>query len=329
MSTYDISPPTERYHEESSQLRDLSRKENERYNALERSHDKRLRAEALISKEKRERINRVIQELSEEAKVQTTSRMFTIKRLAREKNHWFSHGVLTIDPYYSFGYLDRYLIGPPARILAAALTEHCIHPRCLLSPMDADYCAQMIKLIHLQGTTGFSTLMCYDKVCSVIQILLHLLRTAHSQLLGDHIQVIIFSCSENEARNYGRFLHGILTDILKWHNDEQAFMQDNRTKIGGKAVYLPGFQMKWSSKSVVAIEDIIKWSAYKTLVKKWHRKISNVSKTRLLDVSQNRSHVFLAHSVFFIVSNQVNTRTCTTPSLFSRNSSVYSPEPRS
>lgn len=30
--------------------------------------------------------------------------------------------------------------------------------------MDAEYCAQIIKVIHLQGTPGFSTLHCYDKV---------------------------------------------------------------------------------------------------------------------------------------------------------------------
>lgn len=30
--------------------------------------------------------------------------------------------------------------------------------------MDADFCAQFIKVIHLQGTPGFSTLNCYDKV---------------------------------------------------------------------------------------------------------------------------------------------------------------------
>lgn len=49
-------------------------------------------------------------------------------------------------------------------VLATAIIEHCIQPRCLLSPMDADYCAQIIKVIHTQGTLGFPTLMCYDKV---------------------------------------------------------------------------------------------------------------------------------------------------------------------
>ncbi len=31
--------------------------------------------------------------------------------------------------------------------------------------MDADFCAQFIKVMHLQGTPGFPTLMTYDKVC--------------------------------------------------------------------------------------------------------------------------------------------------------------------
>ncbi len=30
--------------------------------------------------------------------------------------------------------------------------------------MDADYCAQVIKAIHIMGTPGFSTLMVYDRV---------------------------------------------------------------------------------------------------------------------------------------------------------------------
>ena len=48
--------------------------------------------------------------------------------------------------------------------LINAVIEHCIQPRCLLSPMDADFCAQFIKVLHLQGTPGFHTLGCYDKV---------------------------------------------------------------------------------------------------------------------------------------------------------------------
>jgi hypothetical protein len=30
--------------------------------------------------------------------------------------------------------------------------------------MDADFCAQFIKVMHTQGTPKFHTLVCYDKV---------------------------------------------------------------------------------------------------------------------------------------------------------------------
>ena len=48
--------------------------------------------------------------------------------------------------------------------LATQIVQYCIHPRSLMSPMDADFCVQMIKVLHGMGTPGFSTLMCYDKV---------------------------------------------------------------------------------------------------------------------------------------------------------------------
>lgn len=89
---------------------------------------------------------------------------------------------------------------------------------------------------------------------------------------------MIFSCSEFEARNYGRFLLGILNDIWNWHLDEQLFMQDNRIKSGGKVSYLPGFMLTFSSnKTNVAIDDIIKWQQFRQVCKKWHRKLYKVS----------------------------------------------------
>lgn len=69
--------------------------------------------------------------------------------------------------------------------------------------MDADFCAQFIKVMHLQGTPGFSTLQCYDKV-SLSN--LHDVQPTQRvlQLLSDHVKVVVFSCSEYEARNYGK-----------------------------------------------------------------------------------------------------------------------------
>ncbi|KAI0832504.1 transcription factor/nuclear export subunit protein 2-domain-containing protein [Trametes gibbosa] len=237
MSTYDLSPPALKYDDECTALRALSRAEDSLCIAADRSADRAKRMSANTHREKRNRINMIVSKLSEELKEQTVARAFTIKRLAREKQHWFSHN-------------------PKALTLASCIIEYCLQPRCLMSPMDADFCAQFIKVMHLQGTPGFSTLQCYDK------------------LLSDHVKVVVFSCSEFEARNYGRFLLGILTDISKWFQDEQLFLQENRTKIGSSTVFLPGLQLRWTPKPVIAQEDLITWADFKQVVRKWHRKLN-------------------------------------------------------
>ncbi|KAI0650660.1 transcription factor/nuclear export subunit protein 2-domain-containing protein [Trametes meyenii] len=239
MSTYDLSPPTAKYDEECATLRTLSRTEDTLSLQADRSMDRAKRATAGTHREKRNRINAIVAMLGQELKEQAAARSFTIKRLAREKQHWFSHN-------------------PKAATLAQCIIEYCLQPRCLISPMDADFCAQFIKVIHMQGTPGFSTLMCYDK------------------LLGDHVKVVVFSCSEYEARNYGRFLSGILTDISKWCQDEQLFLQENRTKSGGNTVFLPGLQLRWAPtpKPVISQEDLITWNDFKQVVRKWHRKLN-------------------------------------------------------
>lgn len=53
--------------------------------------------------------------------------------------------------------------------------------------MDADFAAQFIKLLHNLGTKGFWTLGCYNRI------------------IGEHLSSVIFSCTQNEARNYGKY----------------------------------------------------------------------------------------------------------------------------
>jgi THO complex subunit 2 len=145
LSTYDLAPPASRYEEEGAALRALSRQEDSKYNMADRSSDRTKRQGAQAHRARRDRYAQFAQTLAQELKTQAASRRYTIKRLGKEKTHWFSHG-------------------PKAAALASAVIEHCIQPRCLLSPMDADYCAQVIKAVHIMGTPGFSTLMTYDKV---------------------------------------------------------------------------------------------------------------------------------------------------------------------
>jgi len=75
----------------------------------------------------------------------------------------------------------------------------------------------------------------------------------------------------------GRFLLGVLTDLWKWHEDEPSFIQDNRMRSGGKAVLHPGFQLRWTNKTTIAADDVLKWAGFKQILRKWHRKLAKVS----------------------------------------------------
>lgn len=159
---YDLAPPTARYAEEGANLRALSRQEDSKYIAADRSSDRAKRLTAGIHRQRRDKYNSYANLLAEELKEQSASRSFTIKRLAREKLHWFSHGEYSLIP--GVIHAEELLVATKPALLISSIIEHCIQPRCLLSPMDADFCTQFIKALHLMGTPGFHTLAMYDKV---------------------------------------------------------------------------------------------------------------------------------------------------------------------
>nr|GAT53854.1 predicted protein [Mycena chlorophos] len=239
MSTYDIAPPHLKYEEQTKILKDLSAAEDSRYNQADRSPDRAIRATAASHRHRRDRYNQFLSSLTQDLKQQTAFRSFTLKRLTREKPHWFSH------------------CQQQKSVVMGAILEHCIQPRALLSPMDADYCAQIIKILHTMGTPGFSTIVCYDKV------------------LSDQIRAVLFSCSEYEARNYGLFLRGVLSDLFKWYSDEALYIADNQAVIRGTVSYHPGFVQKQQNKKFIQQSDIPPWeSNFKRLVQKWHKRLA-------------------------------------------------------
>ena len=65
-----------------------------------------------------------------------------------------------------------------------------------------------------------------------------------------------------------------MTDVAKWYHDEQLFLQENRTKSGGNTAYLPGLQLRFTNKTVIAQEDLISWNDWRQAVRKWHRKLA-------------------------------------------------------
>jgi THO complex subunit 2 len=165
LSTYDLAPPTSRYNEETKNLANLSRQEDSKAYSAERSADRATRAKASLHRARREQCNAAQTTLNQEFKEQTEMRSFTLRRITREKMHWFAHG--SYLRIYIALFSSHLIIVPKPGSLASAFVEYCIQPRCLLSPMDADFCAQMIKMLQTQGTPGFSTLLCYDKVRSL------------------------------------------------------------------------------------------------------------------------------------------------------------------
>ncbi|KAJ7667690.1 transcription factor/nuclear export subunit protein 2-domain-containing protein [Mycena polygramma] len=238
LSTYDLSPPSAKYDDEVANLRNLSRQEDSAYISADRSSDRNVRLTAASHRSRRDRYNAFVSTLAQEFKQQTLLRAFTLKRLAREKQHWFSPSQC------------------PATVLVGSIIEHCIQPRCLISPMDADYCVQIIKVLHTLGTPGFHTLMCYNKI------------------LGEHVRVVLFSCSEYEARNYGRFLRGVLADLAKWYGDQAQYNSDNQTATRGTVVYHPGFVQKWTSKPIDQSDQLEWGTAFRRVVRKWHAKLA-------------------------------------------------------
>uniref|UniRef100_V5EZF8 THO complex subunit 2 n=1 Tax=Kalmanozyma brasiliensis (strain GHG001) TaxID=1365824 RepID=V5EZF8_KALBG len=170
-----------------------------------------------------------VNQLNAEMKDQMKSHEVTRKRLMAEKDHWFDDKA------------DRGAI-------VAHLIQYCLFPRALLSPTDAILAGKFVRTAHNLGTRNFSSLTAYDKI------------------FVDHIAAVIFSSTENEARNYSRFLYTILADLSPWHRSVETF---NKEAIGQK---LPGFQMRWHDRNggeEIPAADLLSWEQFRIIFCKW------------------------------------------------------------
>ncbi|KAG8920996.1 THO complex subunit 2 [Tulasnella sp. 417] len=168
-------------------------------------------------------------------------------RLRREKGEWFKHlmGAATF----------------PSVPLMNEIVQHCILPRVLMSPLDAEYCATFIKVLHRNATTGFSTLVCYDR------------------LIGDQLATTIASCSDREIVNFSRFLRLILKELDGWL-DPRIYMSEQATTTG---VYLPGLVKKVTSLGKPKFEqsDLLSSNEIGSFIQKLHKKILKAAMTCL------------------------------------------------
>lgn len=97
--------------------------------------------------------------------------------------------------------------------------------------------------------------------------------------MGEAVRVILFTCTEYEARNYGRFLRGVLTDLLAWHQDESQYLTDNRLKSNEKTWINPGMIKTWKADSSrhISVTDVVDWKTFRQFLSKWHKRICAVS----------------------------------------------------
>jgi THO complex subunit 2 len=91
--------------------------------------------------------------------------------------------------------------------LSIQFLQRCTFPRCFLTANDAVYCARFAQLLHERRTSGWYSLVYYDR------------------LLSD-VTCTVTSCTANEARRYGRFLHETLSLLSHWHSDPDVFKKE-------------------------------------------------------------------------------------------------------
>ncbi|KAG8791241.1 THO complex subunit 2, partial [Serendipita sp. 398] len=187
--------------------------------------------------EKKERLDSFRESLLRESNEHIAVYSATKRRLGVERLHWFDSSFKDSSELLNF------------------IVQYCIVPRALLSPMDAEFSAQFIRILHGLGTKGFWTLGCYNR------------------LFGESNGTITFACTQNEARNYGRFLRCVLQDLTTWHKDEAAYKGEGKK---GSTV-LPGFARRAMHPS--SENDMLSWKEFQKLVKNFHIKLCTAMTT--------------------------------------------------
>lgn len=173
-----------------------------------------------------------LEQLRSELKARTLAHQGTRRRLAVEKDHWFPDND-----------------GTTRRDLVQHLIQHCLLPRALLSPTDAMFAGKFIRLMHLNGARNFSSLTLYDR------------------LFIEHVAPVIFSCTENEANSYARFIQVVLDDLMPWYKSQALF---DKEVVGNN---LPGFQMRWGNRrggELVPKEAMCSYEQFREVLRKWH-----------------------------------------------------------
>ena len=189
-----------------------------------------------VASKEREKKKRALTETQDKLRDELKGRIAvyqkTRNRLSRrEKDHWFSRTMDKQD-------VDSRHLG---------LLQECFLPRAILSSLDAHYCFLMLKILHDNGTPGFSTM--------------HLL----NQLMRkQELAAIMFQCTAMEAQHFGRFMCETLKLLQHWHADKATYEKE---ALGGKQK-LPSFAKKLDANGDP--ETVLEFEDFRRLLYNWH-----------------------------------------------------------
>lgn len=146
-------------------------------------------------------------------------------------------------------FADVPMIGPRSDALHLTLLQDCFIPRSRMSLHDAQYTSAMLLFMHSSGVPGFRMVKILDFLFS-----------------ANKLSAIIGMYSEEEAKNFGRFLNDILRELQKWHDNKN----DAYAKFAcGKDKKLPGFGKKFDANRDAEVH--LDYTEFCLVTFKWHK----------------------------------------------------------
>ncbi|KAL8281053.1 hypothetical protein RQP46_006411 [Phenoliferia psychrophenolica] len=191
----------------------------------------------------RESVKELCNHLLDEQKAQAIVRGKAFRRLFSEKPFWFPQATDKVSRYD----------------VVYDLLQHCILPRAKLSLPDAVFANMFVRRMHAINTPGFQLVIFYDKLFADGQ-------------LGP----ILYQMSENEARNFARFLFDVFSDLNTWFNSEALYAKDAIGVSDKEPAGLLGFR-RFATPKAGGDEGPVEYyihATFKDLVKKWYGRVA-------------------------------------------------------
>ncbi|KAJ2118765.1 THO2 plays a role in transcriptional elongation, partial [Coemansia sp. RSA 720] len=201
LSLYDIEVPSGRYEKEIEVYTQFIARIDGMAKTVHGSHSK-----ATGLAQARARASASIEALNKEMLEQKQHVMRIRRWLIAQKDYWFC------------------MAHEQRKLVTQALLQHCVLPRAVLSAADANFCAKFLWIMHYPlATNKFSLMIVYDSVFS------------------ESLSTLLAAFTENEARNYAKFLSTSLAYLSHLHLSKTHYAERAVNAWRG----LTGFQQQW------------------------------------------------------------------------------------